>query len=52
MAEAVSLLEQLAESGNDLAAVCSQALIGGESPALAENVRTMRRRAEQAEEAA
>jgi hypothetical protein len=50
MAESISLLEQLAEDGNDLAAMCSQALIGGEAPELSDAVRAMRAKSDQTEE--
>jgi hypothetical protein len=52
MAEALSVLEQLAEQGDDLAAVSSEALIKNEPAELIDWVRALRRRGTQNEETA
>lgn len=44
-AETISVLEQLAEAGDDLAATCSEALIADEPEALMDRVRELRRKA-------
>lgn len=51
-AETISVLEQLAEAGDDLAAVCSDLLLRDEDPAIVERVRALRRKAETVEEGA
>ena len=45
VAEAISVLEQMADCGDDLAASCSEALIRRESPEVAAKAKTMRRNA-------
>lgn len=52
MAEALSVLEQLAERGDDLAAVSSEALIKNEPAELIDWVRALRRRGNENEEPA
>lgn len=49
VAEAISVLEQLADCGDDLSAVCSQVLIRREAPGVAEQAKTMRRKAVETE---
>lgn len=49
VAEAISVLEQMADCGDDLSAVCSQVLVRREAPGVAEQAKTMRRKAVETE---
>ncbi len=51
MAETLSILEQLAECGDDLAAMCSERLLAKETPDLVERVRDLRSNAKEEEPA-